>query len=119
MLLEFLKRDKPVLVLVNLIHDFFPELSSFFSSGRIVERSSQLFSTDTTILISIEKVEGLLNFFSLKQLLLVESGCDEFSVINLAVIVRISSLHHPADIRLVQVKESGDFGHVVPELVQC
>ena len=60
----------------------------------------------------------MLNFLSLKQLLLIKGRGDELSVVNLTIIVDISGFHHLAHVWLVQIEEAGDLAHVLFKFIK-
>ena len=60
-LLEFVVRDESVLVLVDLSHDIFPEVSLAVSSSLICEHFLKLLGADGTISVCVKHIEGATN----------------------------------------------------------
>ena len=93
---ELAVADNIVIILVDFRHDLLPDALIFFLKGRLadtsVEDRPKFIFTDLTVAISVEQVESYLEILLVQELGPVDSCSDEFTVVDLLVLIGVQLL---------------------------
>ena len=76
------------------------------------EAAFEFLEAYVTVSIAVENIESFLQIFLLQESLLLECGCQELGVVDLAVSIRISGSHHLNDVRSIELEVVGHLLHV-------
>ena len=111
---ELLERDLPIVVLVDLLDDFGPDLLSFLVGGcaAATEYLFQLVGTDRAVIVDVEDRESFLKVIVTDELLLIEGRGEELIVADFPILVEICRTEKFFDIGLIKIEKARYILHV-------
>ena len=116
---ELFKRDHPIVVRVDVLHDLQPHLLVLVEADRArTKRLLQLGPRDATIAVCVENFESRLQVGLGEEFCRVDRRRDELSVVNVPISVHVGSAHHLEHLGLSHMEMPGNLTQVTLQLPQ-